>query len=190
MRLRDVEHVRDIVQRISAGGDAPTRSDFVALLILVRDAAPADSLVRDLGHNIAHDTRDRGRAFENLGGLVQRLRAALEQGPNPAFELIFPVENVMKELNVGLASFGISERLDVNSAAVRQRFAAGIADAVAATTYKFKGADAQLGIAPTGEYLVLITITDMPEKVSPETKFSVPWLTANRPGDSFRSKRS
>lgn len=186
MRQSDVDHVRQVVERVVAEDESLSRSDYVALLILIRDIAPPASLLKDLSHNIAHDARNRGYAFDQLKSLVGQLQSALERRvARPDIPMLFPVETVIDELNTVLPLLGITARLDVDSLSVRRRFAAGIAQSVAATTYSFDDGSAMLGINPEGEYLVLIWLANMPRELSPKPLLATPWLH-ERGGAAFR----
>ena len=50
MRDLDLIHLKHLVRMINDPGAALTRSDGIALLILLRDSSPAKSMLRDLGH--------------------------------------------------------------------------------------------------------------------------------------------
>ncbi|WP_085368304.1 hypothetical protein [Leifsonia sp. NCR5] len=176
MRQSDVNHIREVVARVSGGDDTLTRSDYVALLILVREIAPNESMLKDLSHSIAHDSRDRGYAFEYLTGLIKQIRMAISFNKPFEVKVLFPIDDLANEINGVLHQLGIVESLDMEDAAVRARLAAGIASAVAATTFRIKHASGLLGITPDGEYLVILNIEGLPTDVSNLEGIAVPWL--------------
>lgn len=182
MRQSDVDLIRHVGQRVAVGDETLDRSDYVSLLIAVRGAAPFGSMLKDLGHSVAHDIRDQGDAFEYLERLVKQFRMAILFNKPFEVKVLFPIEDVAREFNGALQRLGIAGSLDIGDAAMLDRLAAGIASAVAGTTFTLKRAHARahLGISPGGEYWVTIEMDRLPTGLENLAGVGVPWLISRK----------
>lgn len=136
MRERDVAHLQELIARLGQSAEHLPRSDALTLLILLRDPAPRKSMVRDLGHSVAHDSRDQGLSFEYLKKFALNVRRVLIHGGNLRVPIMFPIGDVIAEMNSVLQRLGISGRLPAEDARVRYALASAIADVLDGTTFK------------------------------------------------------
>src|SRR3954463_13446751 len=78
--------------------DTADRSDVVALFILIRGDAPPNSIIKDIGHTVAHDERDRGVAFERLDRFTREVEALLTEGKGGIeFGILFEIHETIDE---------------------------------------------------------------------------------------------
>lgn len=146
MRERDRAHVRDLVQKL-ASLDAPlSRSEAVALLILLRERAGKKSLLQDLGHSVAHDEREKGRSYDYLEKFTLNLRRVLIHGGNLHVPVMFPVRRVIGEINGVMAQLALSERLPLADVRLQYSVANSIADALDGTSYRLRVANCELAL--------------------------------------------
>lgn len=96
VRPADLDHLRDLA-KVAANGEL-TRSDALALFILLREIAPAQSMLRDVGDSIAHSTRDRGYAHRYVSGFVQHVTDAFARGGELDIPVAFEVGGITNEL--------------------------------------------------------------------------------------------
>jgi len=146
MRTRDAHHLRDLVRQINDPRAALTRSDAVAFLILLRDSAPRNSMLRDLGHSVAHDTRDRGLSFDYLEKFSLNVRRVLIHGGILNSKTMFPINDVIGEVNLVLANLHIADRLIENDDRVRFLLTAMIGQVLDGTTYHLRVAEGKLSV--------------------------------------------
>ncbi|WP_157480193.1 hypothetical protein [Leifsonia sp. Root227] len=181
MRESDLNHLQWIVARL-ASNEPVNRSDMVSLLILTRGYAPKGSMLLDLGHSVAHDERNKGQTFEYLERYARRVRIVFTHGGRLHVPLAYPVEDVIRELNLVLRDLGLAVKLDPDDIATRQVMAAGIADALDGTSFALKGATVVIstGVSEVGKhYSLQLTLRDSIDgviKYRAGTKIGLPWL--------------
>ena len=81
-----------------------------SLLIDLREQSPSGSILREIGHFIAHpEARDRGLNHENIGRMASEMKVAFEQGGSftvaPTFDgaqIILDLSNVLVEAGFGV----------------------------------------------------------------------------------------
>lgn len=145
MRDNDLAHLRDLVHRLRDPEDTFTRSDSVAFLILLRDSAPPKSMLKDLGHSVAHGVREKGVSFEYLEKYSLHLRRWLIHGGTLQTNVMFPIGTVIKEINSVLSNLLVAERLDGGPTS-RFVLSTIIADVLDGTSYKLRVATGRLAI--------------------------------------------
>jgi len=105
VRQSDVDHVAELVEKAEA--ERLSRSEVVALLIMLRGMAPRGSVLRDIGDGVAHDVRDKGMAFEMLRLFTRDfIRAAMRGGVFDS-HVLYPVEDLISDIA------SVARRLDV-----------------------------------------------------------------------------
>ena len=152
MRDLDLIHLKHLVRMINDPGAALTRSDGIALLILLRDSSPAKSMLRDLGHSVAHDARDRGVSFDYMEKFALNVRRVFIHGGRLVIKLMFPIRDIVLEMNTLFRRIGIEELIDPDDTRVHYLLASMIADVLHGTTYRLRVATGTLtrGWQPDG----------------------------------------
>lgn len=149
MRQRDSDHLRELMRRLSSLDKPLSRSEALSLLILLREVAPTKSMLRDLGHSVAHAERDKGLSFDYLEKFTMNVRRVLIHGGNLHSKILFPIVDVIGEINGVLAHVGIEERLPKDDPGIQYALANPVADALDGTSYKLRVAVATLSYVGT-----------------------------------------
>jgi hypothetical protein len=152
------------------------------------------SMLRDVGHCIAHDARNRGIAFKYVEDYVTRLRTLLTEGGDLRVDVFFPIEQIIDELVAYLRTTPVS--FDEHHLRSQQEHLVSVtADVLDGTTFELPSANAFLwnGDNPTLVVAFNEAINggiSIPAGVS----FGSPMLIASKPkqmpGASFRRRPS
>jgi hypothetical protein len=185
MRERDRGHLRELVRMLGTLDGPLSRSDTVALLILLRERAGEKSMLQDLGHSVAHDARDKGRSFDYLEKFSLNVRRVLIHGGNLRVPVMFPVRRIIGEINGVMAQLDAPERLPLADVRLHYSAANSIAEALDGTTYSLKVANSELACFADGSgypaFQAMILFkheieTAIPIRTDKLAGFSVPWL--------------
>ncbi|MCI2956934.1 hypothetical protein MN032_04450 [Agromyces atrinae] len=134
MRAHDTDDVRAWVEMVAdARSDIPPRAETNAALIYTREGIPARASLKDLADSTAHPVRDKGRSLTHMNRFAQEVRRFVSIGGTMRFELLFPIAQVISELNAALAAAYIASPLDNSSQTHRVRLAFALALALGGT---------------------------------------------------------
>lgn len=123
------------------------RSGGVALFMHLRDEAPMKSMLRDVGHSIAHDERTKGESFEYVARHVKTLRRVFALGGVLSIKIMFPIHELLDELAEQVEEHGIA----VDRPALHEQWrmlADLVADILDGVEYRLSGAVATLEAGP------------------------------------------
>ncbi len=104
MKANDLADAQQIAKLIEEG--SASKRDVLALLIYIRDEIP-NGMVKDLAHSVAHTTRDRGYAFDQIERFASTMIRVFQSGGMLPVEPIFPSDRLIKELSRHLHSLGV-----------------------------------------------------------------------------------
>lgn len=95
VRLSDRAHLIQLARALEWG--TLNRSDAVSLFMLMREEAPNGTAIKDIGHTVAHDNRDRGTAHRHVNDFADSIMTAAREGGLIVSRVLFPVEEIIAE---------------------------------------------------------------------------------------------
>jgi hypothetical protein len=104
VKQNDLEDAKQIANLIEEG--TATKRDVLSLLMYIRDEI-SNGMVKDLAHSVAHTSRDRGYAYDQIEHFVTTMIQVFESGGKLEVKPIFPVDKLIKEFCKDLAKLGI-----------------------------------------------------------------------------------
>lgn len=110
-RLRSVRDTdKEDLQRLLglAEGGRLSRSDVAALFMYVRGDAPNGSMLKDIGHTVAHDERDRGFAYDHVNAFVAQIVDVFTNGGPFEVGVLFEVGDLLTELSQFCEGIGLT----------------------------------------------------------------------------------
>lgn len=135
MRPSDRWHLVELMATAERG--QLSRSDVVALFMLVRGEAPKNSVLRDIGDTVAHDERDRGVALRSIDAFIEHTLEVFRAGGMWQIDVLFEVHALLDELLTCAALLQVPadhDKVHSNS----DRFALALADVLDGTTFLVK----------------------------------------------------
>lgn len=135
VRGSDREDLQLLLRRAEQG--QLSRAETAALFMYVRGDAPQGSMLKDIGHTVAHDERTRGFAYDYVNDFADRIVAHFDGRGDLDVGVLFPIEHLVVEL----ATFAHSIGLNLDAQALmnkRMRMAARIGSLLDGTSIKIK----------------------------------------------------
>jgi len=158
----------------------PPRSDVSVALMTLREVPGISSVLQDPTHSVAHDARDRGHAFSYCQRFLHELNVAIEDGGKVHVRVLYPISNVIGDVNRALASVGIGVKLDGKSEAVQKRVAFAVGDALNGTTFEYQGLAARLDARlddGDAKFTVIVQSPDLSAYgLANLAGFALPWM--------------